>query len=98
MSETVTTKVALDLIDRVRASFIGVLSGHFLLNQAAIERCVRGYGPDIRISSRRGLVVVARIQKEYGVDRLIDIKQMAPEQLTSVRSVLALVLSKLEEQ
>lgn len=84
---TITTPTREDIDVGVRRSILSTLTDHFTMDRAKVESCLDGAEPDIRIASRRAIVVIARVQKAFGVTDLVDVKKLRPEQVTSVKSV-----------
>lgn len=82
----------------VRASVLNTLTEHLAMDRAKVAGCLDGSMEDLKIASRVAIVVIARAQKAFGVKDLVDPKKLRPEQVTSVRSVADLVITKLRER
>lgn len=94
----ITTPAVQDVELHVRASVLNTLTEHLAMDRAQVAGCLDGSMPDLQIASRVAIVVIARAQKVFGVKDLVDPKKLRPEQVTSVRSVADLVISKLRER
>jgi hypothetical protein len=94
----ITTSTLPDVERRVRDSVLHTLTEHLTMDRAQVAACLEGSGEDVRISSRVAIVVIARTQKAFGVKDLVDPKRLRPEQVTSIRSVTRLLITKLRER
>jgi hypothetical protein len=94
----ITTSIVPDVEHRVRVSILHTLTEHLTMDRARVAACLEGSGEDVRISSRVALVVIARAQKAFGVRDLVDPKKLRPEQVTSIRNVAQLLITKLRER
>ena len=79
----------------VTESVFRTLTELFMMEGGAVTACLDGTGEDIPIASRLALVVIARVQARLGLPNLVDPKSLRPEEVTSVRSVLNLIMSRL---
>jgi hypothetical protein len=95
MSATTTTLP--DVEQQVHASILNTLTEHLAMDRAKVGACLDGTGGDVPIASRVAIVVIARVQKVVGVKDLVDAKKLRPEQVTSIRNVTELLVSKLRE-
>lgn len=87
-----------DVEAQIRALVFEILTEHFMLEATAVAASLDGSGDDIPISSRRAIVVIARVETYLGLGRLIDPKELRPEQVTSVRSVIDLISRAVRER
>jgi len=94
----ITTSALPDIEHRVRTSILHTLTEHLTMNRAQVASCLEGSGEDVRIASRVAIVVIARVQKAFGIRDLVDPKKLRPEQVTSIRSVATLLITKLRER
>jgi hypothetical protein len=83
---------------QIRALVLEILTEHFMLEATAVAACLDGSGGDIPIASRRAIVVIARVETHLGLGRLIDPKELRPEQITSIRSVVDLITRAVRER
>lgn len=81
----------------MRASVLATLTEHLTMDRALVAGCLDGAGEDVEIASRVAIVVIARVQKVFGLRDVVDPKRLRPEQVTSIRSVTELVIQKLQE-
>lgn len=97
MSIITTTPTTPDIRRHVHASVLATLTEHLTMDRAQVAGCLDGSGEDVKIASRVAIVVIARVQKVFGLKDLIDPKKLRPEQVTSIRSVTELVSQRLQE-
>jgi hypothetical protein len=95
MSATTTTLP--DVEQQVHTSILNTLTQHLAMDKAKVGACLDRTGADVPIASRVAIVVIARVQKVFGVKDLVDAKKLRPEQVTSIRNVTELLMSKLRE-
>lgn len=93
-----TTPSVQELERQVKASVLSTLTEHLTMDKELVAACLDGSSDDLKIASRVAIVVIARVQKVFGVKDLVDPKRLRPEQVTSVRSVSELLLKKLSER
>lgn len=99
MSVTTTTLRAQDVVLHVRASIVNTLTQHLAMDKGQVTRCLEDpTAEDVKIASRVAIVVIARAQKVFGIMDLLDPKKLRPEQVTSVRHVADLLITKLQER
>jgi hypothetical protein len=94
----ITTPAVQDVEHQVKASVLNTLTQHLTMDPAVVAGCLDGSIADVKIASRVAIVVIARVQKIFGVKDLVDPKKLRPEQVTSVQSVADLLITKLQER
>lgn len=82
----------------VKASVLDTLTDHLTMDRKQVSGCLDGTMADVKIASRVAIVVIARAQKAVGVTDLVNPKALRPEQVTSVRNVAELLITKLRER
>jgi hypothetical protein len=92
-----TTPTIPDIRRHVHASVLATLTEHLTMDRVQVAGCLEGSGEDLKIASRVAIVVIARVQKVFGLKDLVDPKKLRPEQVASIRSVTELVIQKLQE-
>lgn len=95
---SISTTNRQDVESQVNASVVATLTDHLTMDRGQVAGCLDGTGPDVKIASRVAILVIARAQKVFGVSDLVDPKKLRPEQVTTVRTVSALLTSKLRER
>ncbi len=94
----IATPTVQNLEHHVKASVLNTLTEHLMMERALVAGCLDGSQEDLKIASRVAIVVIARVQKVFGIKDLVDPKKLRPEQVTSVRSVSDLLITKLRER
>jgi hypothetical protein len=95
---SVMATAAEDVGHRVRASVLETLTEHLAMDRQQVSACLEGATDDLPIASRVAIVVIARAQKVFGVADLVDPKMLRPEEITGVRSVAELLITKLQDR
>ncbi len=94
MSATMTTTS--DLASQIRAAVLDQLQ-RLRFDRAGIETTLDS-GGDPRIPSRKALVVIARVAKNFGLSKkIIKKSDLLPEQVTSVRNLTDLLTRRIRE-
>lgn len=94
---TISTSVA-DIEAAVSASILDTLSAYLTMDRQLVAECLAGTGPDVRLSSRVAIVVIARAQAAMGLTDLVDPKKLRPEQMTGIRTTAELLVSELAKR
>jgi hypothetical protein len=78
---SVVTTALQDVDLHVRASILSTLTEHLAMDRTQVARCLGASGEedDLKITSRVAIVVIARAQKVFGIQDLVDPKKLRPE-------------------
>lgn len=94
----IITRPVPDIRQYVHRSVLATLTEHLSMDRAQVASCLDGSGEDLKIASRVAILVIARVQKVFGLKDLVDPKKLRPEQVTSIGSVTELLIDKLQER
>jgi hypothetical protein len=86
----ITTAPPASLLDEIRTAARAVLVDKLRFDAGAVDAALSG-GADLSIPSRKALVVIARVQRHFGVPNQVKASDLRPEQVTSVRNVIDLL-------